>query len=379
MSVCTVFIIIIMTIASLICATIIRHESVSYAYFSIVLDGLADTGAVLKSFTLKTRRQCVLECVSFLACSSVNYKLSGGGNCELLQRTLKGSKSLLTARPGWVYMTTNDKDSDIGPTCKLLSPCQNGGICSEMPTGTSAGFKCTCGQLHSGKYCENDRDFASCKAVYDAGFRNDGIYKLTNMGYHYCFLTSLTKCGAGGWTLALKTRGRKKTFQYSSKYWTTSNLYNHVYSLQVGLIDQEAKFDAYNKLAFKKICIGMTQGATTKYLLISPVNIPSLYYLMCRDFVRTSLTRSEWIGLVSGSYLQQLCNRQGFNNNVAMSKKVRIGIFGNEQNNCDSIDSVIGIGIDGSFSQDVNIITGADFNIEGNTTRVATNGLILIQ
>ncbi len=93
-------------------ATIIRLNSVSYADFSIVLDGFADTGSILKSFALKTRHQCVLECVSLVTCKSLNFK-KVGGNCELLGRTLEESKTHLNTRSGWVYMTTNDADADV--------------------------------------------------------------------------------------------------------------------------------------------------------------------------------------------------------------------------------------------------------------------------
>ena len=42
-------------------------------------------------------------------------------------------------------------------------------------------------------------------------------------------------------------------------------MWNAVY----GLKDGEAKFDAYNKLAFTQVCIGMEQGGTTRYLEIT--------------------------------------------------------------------------------------------------------------
>ena len=54
-------------------------------------------------------------------------------------------------------------------------------------------------------------------------------------------------------------------FGFDANYWSTNNVWNDVY----GLKDGEAKFDAYNKLAFTQVCIGMEQGGTTRYLEIT--------------------------------------------------------------------------------------------------------------
>ncbi len=91
---------------------IVRFDSKVYADFSISLNGLADPGSILKSFTLKTKRQCVLECVSLVTCKSLNYK-QDGGNCELLERSFNEGVASLVARAGWVYMSTNDEETDV--------------------------------------------------------------------------------------------------------------------------------------------------------------------------------------------------------------------------------------------------------------------------
>ncbi len=86
---------------------ILRFKSMTYADFSIVLDDMVDSSALLRSFDLKTKRLCVLECVSLVSCKSVNFhKVSG--RCELVGRALAESKAHLASKEGWVYMTTND-------------------------------------------------------------------------------------------------------------------------------------------------------------------------------------------------------------------------------------------------------------------------------
>ena len=60
----------------------------------------------------------------------------------------------------------------------------------------------------------------------------------------------------------------------------------------------------------------------------------------------TSIGRSKWLSLLSGSKLQPNCNSEGIN---AMGK-VRIGIGANEQNDCSSPDSFLGVGTRGGCS-----------------------------
>ena len=89
-----------------------RLSSIIFADFNIVLDNLIDSGPLLESFDLKTKRQCVLECVSLVSCKSVNFHKESG-RCELVGRSLEEGKTKLTSKAGWVYMTTNDDELNV--------------------------------------------------------------------------------------------------------------------------------------------------------------------------------------------------------------------------------------------------------------------------
>jgi hypothetical protein len=54
----------------------------------------------------------------------------------------------------------------------------------------------------------------------------------------------------------------------------------------------------------------------------------------------TSIGRSKWLSLVRGSGLQSHCNREGFN----LLNIARIGIIGNQENDCNTPDSYLGLG-----------------------------------
>ena len=51
--------------------------------------------------------------------------------------------------------------------------------------------------------------FFSCKEAHSDGIHMDGNVFLEGLGWHYCQMTSLPKCGSGGWTLAMTVDGDK--------------------------------------------------------------------------------------------------------------------------------------------------------------------------
>ena len=77
----------------------------------------------------------------------------------------------------------------------------------------------------------------------------------------------------------------------------------------------------------------------------------SLYSLIADGIYRpTSLGRDTWKSLIgSQASLQQNCDREGFNAKSGLDRhaKARIGIIGNNENNCRFTDSRIGFGSGG--------------------------------
>ena len=139
---------------------------------------------------------------------------------------------------------------------------------------------------------------------------------------------------------------KQEAFKYSSTYWESKQSYNPVGGLS-GLDDQETKLSTYWSTSFKELCVGMKVGNDIEFLSIRyPAS--SLYDLIADGKYRaTSLGRQKWKSLISGSSLQRNCNKEGFN--VAGTyktnwAKARIGLIGNEQNECLSPDSYLGFG-----------------------------------
>ena len=90
----------------------------------------------------------------------------------------------------------------------------------------------------------------------------------------------------------------------------------------------------------------MRKGKEEVRFIVISEKADSLHSLIADGTFRsTSMTRSKWVSLMQGSlYLQPNCNREGFNAPCA-GNNVRIGIFGNNENDCSSCDSLMGFGL----------------------------------
>ncbi len=230
-------------------------------------------------------------------------------------------------------MNGDEIDVDCGGSC---GPCGEGLACTE-------GKGCESG------YCDMDSCALppNCKALLannpDAG---NGVYSLDPDGDGgkaafdaYCDMET----DGGGWTLALKADGTKLTFNYNSGYWGNASIFNKD---EADLDRTEAKLETWNSVPFTEVMMGMEQpignmgNLDLKYVMI-PIDKPSLFSIFNGGkFVPSNIGRNAWKSLITGSSLQPNCNREGFNN----APRTRIGIFSNQENDCNSPDSYIGIG-----------------------------------
>ena len=114
--------------------------------------------------------------------------------------------------------------------------------------------------------------------------------------------------------------------------------------------DQETKLPTYWSLPFKEICLGMKVNNELNFISI-PYRASSMFNIIADgSYRRTYIGRAKWLSLVTNSGLQRNCNREGFNvrrsdlNRYSNTFSTRIGIIGNQQNECISPDSYIGFG-----------------------------------
>ena len=112
-----------------------------------------------------------------------------------------------------------------------------------------------------------------------------------------------------------------------------------------GLDEKETKLPTYWSTPFKQLCVGMKVKNSVKFIPIS-YSANSMYDILAGGkFHSTVIPRNTWKSLIVGSSLQNNCGRQGFN--AASSNRyarVRIGIIGNNENDCRTPDTLLGFG-----------------------------------
>jgi hypothetical protein len=187
----------------------------------------------------------------------------------------------------------------------------------------------------------------------------------------------------GGWTLGMKLDRASTRFHYDSGDWTVNSTFNHG---SVNLTTTDAKFASFASVPLDEIMVGMNTslGSNTAAslahftMLRVPVVGSSLMALFQGGSVATGVGRNAWKGLIAGSSLQPNCNAEGINigNNYS---RVRVGILGNNENDCNTPDSRIGLGGRGNAcGQNDNITSGNTARCGGDNgdRDLVANGLL---
>jgi len=200
----------------------------------------------------------------------------------------------------------------------------------------------------------------SCKAYLSppsgtAPATDDGVYWLrAGMGESYRAYCLMERFG-GGWTLALKADGRKSTFAYGADLWTNDSTYR---ASDYKLDTKEAKLRSFTAIAFSGILLGMRdfRRSDIKYVKLghSDGSLQNLFDDSSNDEIDDPAKTGDWLDLFSDSSLQPNCKEQVVNFTVdkeyrtdrftSVLGQLRIGILGNNEKDCGTVDSFIGIG-----------------------------------
>jgi hypothetical protein len=208
--------------------------------------------------------------------------------------------------------------------------------------GGACGFTCNAGfndcDDDAANGCETAGAcvYASCNAVPRT--RPSGVYALRTGGVlwdAYCDMTS----DGGGWTLVLKVDGNASTFNYDSGLWTNTTLLNPT---NTNLAQTEAKFQGFVNQSFTALRLAFVDGATRG--LVVTTTGTSLRDVFAGGSRATSAGRNGWRSLFASPSQQPFCNSEGFNVGVGGYRRVRLGMVTNQENECTSPDSCVGIG-----------------------------------
>lgn len=196
----------------------------------------------------------------------------------------------------------------------------------------------------------------------------------------YCQLENIEECGEGPWNLVMRTDGTKDTFKYNYKIWTSKTTLNEEGGEEGIAGDSETKLAAYWTVPVKKICLGMKTGEKTKWIAI-PLQEgsmgKSLHELVSSgEYTKTTLGRDSWKSLIDDSSLQSNCNQEGINTKTRWIQ-VRFGIIGNQEKDCNTPDSYLGIGTSSAVSTG-NYGSGTYGSDNGEKSHKSV-GIILVQ
>ena len=193
----------------------------------------------------------------------------------------------------------------------------------------------------------------SCGAVKVCGLP-DGVYWLSPTGTPY-----QAQC-TDGWALALQIDGALSTFNYSSPYWTDSALLNADAVTGAGV--DETKLPVFLDHPGSAVRLVMSTGVGSvglggvlgTPLVVNTGSYSSLRSLFSSPTIATTAPRSEWNSAVpGGAGMQPGCNLQGvsittqcnFQGWVNFAFDLRLGLIMNNQDDCCSVDTAIGVGI----------------------------------
>jgi len=164
--------------------------------------------------------------------------------------------------------------------------------------------------------------------------------------------------------------------------WSNNETFNVDGGL-TGFDSVETKLSTYWNTPFSTICLGMKVGQNLSFIKIDKT-ADSLMSLIADGKHRdTFLGRNTWKKLIgSQASLQYNCNMEGFNVVGAARQwsRARIGILGNNENDCGNCDSRIGFGTGGKHDNSSTCGNEALNNPADNGERhIKAMGFILIQ
>ncbi len=236
--------------------------------------------------------------------------------------------------------------------CQVDSDCQANETCQQnkcVSNVTLVLFQ-NATRYSDGTSASSCKEYLDGKAGYPKATQN-GAYWITANGKTFRSQCRINIDG-GGWTLILKVDGSKSTFQYNKPIWTDGKTLNPT-SFSLNL--EEAKNDAFMHVSFKEVMVYFRDLPTySSYGKVTfGLTASSMHSVISTNNYKafdTPVGRSGWVGALNilkgvTASLQANCNREGINVRPNTSTEgVRIGIVGNEQNDCSTPDSYIGVG-----------------------------------
>lgn len=177
-----------------------------------------------------------------------------------------------------------------------------------------------------------------------------------------------------GWSLLLKADGNKSTFKYSSNMWEDNSVLNE-YSTDLTWIEYKSRL--FSDMKFNEIRLVIdTLWTVNSQMLTFPSN--SLKETFNKWFQEFWITKAQWLSLIPWSTMQANCNKWWINVDV-WPRKARIWFSSNEQNDCNSNDSTIWIGLTPQWSYNASVWNNCNYSCPGWNTLIKSLWYIYVR
>ena len=228
-------------------------------------------------------------------------------------------------------------------SCDDANPCTLDGCAVNLGCGHTAvqdGSACGGTGVCGSGYCQWTKPVdlstiaTSCTAI-----KANGVHLLDPDGALGSNAPFAAYCESG-WTLVLKVDGSKADGAYASPLWTEAT---PTAGASVFPDNSTARLVGYSTIAVQKVRLAMVVSGTVRAIEFA-VQAANLRALLTAATTKTQLPVLVWESLLPTGSLQPHCLQQGFNTAAPNGVKARIGIFGNNEKDCGSVDSWIGVG-----------------------------------
>ena len=145
---------------------------------------------------------------------------------------------------------------------------------------------------------------------------------------------------SGGWTLVLEVDGSSPDAAWAAPLWTEATA---TVNATLWPSKENARHGGYATLPVKQVRIGMVVGGITRTLTVDASG-PSLRAMLTGKPIATKADLLQWEALLPKGSLQAHCHSQGLAVVASNGAKVRVGILGNNEKDCGSVDSWLGLG-----------------------------------
>jgi hypothetical protein len=154
-----------------------------------------------------------------------------------------------------------------------------------------------------------------------------------------------------GFALAMRLSGAGTVFNFSSRYWTDDALPNT--SATSAFQQPDARLRPFVDYPATMLRVRNRAARSSVGLAIpNSTSLSALFRKLNGATTALSAPRSSWLSIAPGACLQTSCNSQALNHNH-FGVLGRIGIFFNEQNDCNSPDTRLFIGSSAGYNVDI--------------------------